>query len=320
MLKVIKEKYKPEFEEIRENMKQALHMIDVNETLDGIITDVTGNPGKMLRPLLMLLVAGECKEGDRKELLATAAAMELIHNSSLVLDDMLDEAPVRRGEPTVSAEYGNPVALCTGEYILASACRYLHELGYLESSLDVLKITQMACNGEMIQNVNRRNTNAKKEDYIEAVRGKTAALFSVTCESACRITHRDREVKEKMILLGDTLGIMFQIRDDLLDWTAEEKDIGKPVNIDFAEGVYTLPAIYTFKDPLFGSALKDIAKKEDLLSEDLLEARRLVREAGGIEYTEGFLKELGKKAAALLSFLPDPTNKSFMEKVISFIS
>ena len=66
MLKVIKEKYKPEFEEIRENMKQALHMIDVNETLDGIITDVTGNPGKMLRPLLMLLVAGECKEGDRK--------------------------------------------------------------------------------------------------------------------------------------------------------------------------------------------------------------------------------------------------------------
>ena len=319
MINKIKESYLAELEAIKENMDQAFHLIEVNEELEGILGGISHNPGKMIRPLLMLLVAGDCKGNEKKELLATAASMEMIHNSSLVLDDMLDKAALRRGEPTVSAKFGDPVALCVGEYILAASYRYLQGLGYHESALEVVDITQRACNGEMVQNMNRGNVSVTIDAYLEAIRGKTAALFSVICESACRITHRDAKVKEKMGRLGEMIGIVFQLRDDLLDWTAAEDNIGKPVNKDFSEGIYTLPAIHAFKSPDIGGKLRTIAKKDRLQPGDLTEARKLIHESGGIEFTIKYIKEETNKARQLLEWLPDQANRQAMEEIISVL-
>ena len=176
MINKIKESYLAELEAIKENMDQAFHLIEVNEELEGILGGISHNPGKMIRPLLMLLVAGDCKGDEKKELLATAACMEMIHNSSLVLDDMLDKAALRRGEPTVSARYGDSVALCVGEYILATSYRYLQSLGYHESALEVVDITQRACNGAL------QNYLIFGKDYIHKKTLSNEALTALSSE------------------------------------------------------------------------------------------------------------------------------------------
>ncbi len=319
MLKLLHNRYKTEIGIILDKMREALHLIPVNPELDVILNEVTDNPGKLLRPMLMMIIAGDCPEDERDELLATAAGMELIHNSSLVLDDMLDGAPVRRGKPTVLARYGSEVSLCVGDFILAAAYRYLQGLSYHASALEIVDVTQKACNGEMVQNLNRGNTGIDEAVYMEAIKGKTACLFRVVCESACRITHKTDEVTKVMGKVGEIIGIMFQLRDDLLDWTSSEEEIGKPVNEDFCDGIYTLPAIYAFSNPEFGEKLISIAERKEFSYEDLSTARELVERSGGIDYTKKQVHNFGERAKGLLDSIPDESGRSILLQIIRML-
>lgn len=317
MLQRLYSRYNDELKRIKDDLREALYLFPVNEELGKILSEITDNPGKLIRPIIMLAAAGEYDDRCRQELLATATSMELIHNSSLILDDMLDETLTRRGRPTVVARYGTSVTLCVGEFILAASNRYLQNLGYHAGALEVEEVTQRACNGEMIQNLNRKNTEVTKDSYLKAISGKTAALFRVMCESAGRITQKDEETRKTMGDLGETVGIMFQIRDDLLDWTTDEEILGKPVNQDFAEGIYTLPAIYAFRDPVIGAELREMAGKDKLSSGEMMEVRKLVIKAGGTEYTWDYIRTLGAKGREYLSALPDKADREALEEIIT---
>ena len=148
--------------------------------------------------------------------------------------------------------------------------------------------------------------------YWDAVRGKTAYAFLTACRMACRITGRPAAEKQALEEYGLTVGMMFQLRDDLLDWTEEEAKLGKPVNEDFAEGVYTLPAIRTFACGEAGARLRALAEKESLSAEERALSRQIVRDAGGIAYAEARLKEMGEKAAKALTVLPESPYREAM--------
>lgn len=309
----------PELKDIRALMLEAVESVLAHDGMKQIIRDVAAAPGKMLRTVLMLTVAGVRLEAHRDELLSTAAAMELIHNSSLILDDMIDDSPLRRGRLSVQKQYGKPIALCSGVFQLVSALSWLLDRGYGESVRILMDAVQVTCDGEMIQHENHGNTEISEGIYLEAIRGKTAYVFQTACRLGCRITHRGESEERALGEFGLKTGIMFQLRDDLLDWTMEESELGKPVNEDFSEGVYTLPAICSFGKAGFGDRLRAIAKKSSLTREDLAEARRIVKESGGLDYASSYIRELGSQARAQLDLLPDDPCTEALRSVIDFL-
>ena len=304
---------------VRERMREIIDSVPAHEGMKTLLQSVADNPGKMIRSRLMLLAAGECAYGHWDELVATAAALEMVHSSSLILDDMIDDSDLRRGKPTVQKQYGKPIALCSGDYLLTTAFSSVMDRGYSASARDLMDAVQAACDGEMIQHENRGNVRVSEQAYWAAVRGKTAYAFLTACRMACRITARSEEEKKALEEYGLTVGLMFQLRDDLLDWTEDENRIGKPVDEDFAEGVYTLPAIYTFGREGFGERLRALAEKESLSPDERRECRRIVEEAGGIAYAEETLTGLGASAEKSLQALPASPYRDAMQMLIGLL-
>lgn len=309
----------PQTAAIRDRIREIVEAIPGHKGMKVLLTSIADNPGKMIRSRLLLLTAGDRAEQHRDELIATAAALEMIHSASLILDDMIDDSPLRRGKPTVQIQYGKPVALCSGDYLLTTGFRSLVDSGYTASAVELMDAVQAACDGEMIQHENRRNVRVTEKAYLDAIRGKTAYAFFTACRTACRITGRPAEEKQALEKYGLTLGMMFQLRDDLLDWTEEERRLGKPVNEDFADGVYTLPAIYTFADEKYGGLLRTLAEKDILSAEDRIRSRQIVRDAGGIAYAAETLKKWGAAAGNALSVLEDSPCRTAMDGLIHLL-
>ena len=309
----------PTLAEIRSRMLRALDGMQAHEGMRRLLTDVVNTPGKMIRTKLMLLAAGDCPTDRQDELLSAAAALELIHSSSLILDDLIDDSPLRRGKPTVQKQYGKPIAVCSGIYLLMTVFAWLADLGYEVTARELMDAVQATCDGEMIQHENRGSVDVSKEAYFDAIRGKTAYAFSTACKMACRIVGRGERESRALEEFGLLIGNMFQLRDDLLDWTMEEAQLGKPVNEDFADGIYTLPAICSFSDPRCGGRLRSLAEKKGMSASELQEARRIVADAGGVAYTAACLKKLGSQADALLDALPDDRNTDAMRALVRLL-
>ena len=310
----------PDLADVRSHMLHALEPSIAEGLFASILSETVQGTGKMLRPILMLLIADDYDRQYRDELLATAAAYELGHTASLVLDDVIDGAPTRRGRPSVQHAYGKPVALCTSDYLLMTAQGYLLELGYVRSASEMARLVRIMCAGEMVQFEHVHDLAASTESYLRAIRKKTASLFESCCRLSAQITCRPESYVAAMAEFGDTLGIMFQIRDDLSDWTSDGAESGKPVNEDFAGGVYTLPAIYAFADEASGVRLRELASKPHPSENDLAEARRLVTEAGGIAYAQRYLHELSERALRMLEALPDGTCRTTLEAIVRMVA
>ena len=310
---------KPGLAQIQDRINQAVCAADIQQEFRDLLLEITGNPGKMLRPVLMLIAAGDCDKEQEQEILASAAGLELIHTSSLILDDIIDRADERRGEPTVVHKHGISTAICSGDFLLVSAFRYLVECGYTESARELMLVAQTACDGEIMQHGNLHNTLVTESSYMKTIEKKTAYVFESACRTACRVAGRDGKTCAAMETVGRIIGTLFQMRDDLLDWTAEAQDVGKPVNEDFREGIYTLPAIYTFRDPQYGKELRALAEKRSLSDDDCRQARRIVEKAGGIEATKRKIRELGAQARGSLKLFPSDSDTDTLARLISLL-
>lgn len=320
MLNEIEAWLKPELSDVREYIREALKGQAENKELERLLSETVENPGKMIRPVVLLLAAGEYEKARRDEIIASAAASEILHMSTLVLDDMLDRSSLRRGKKTIYAESGGNVALYVGDYLLVRAYSYLLEKGYVYEARVLMSVGQTACDGEMVQHENLHNTSVRIEDYLSAVKGKTACFFKGICKIACYISKKDEKTQALLEEFGENLGIMFQIRDDLLDWQGMTEMTGKPANEDFLEGIYTMPAIYTFSTKDYGERLKAIAEKENRSDEDILEALRLVEDSGGIADTEDYLAGLRKKTYDIISSLPSDRYIEALKKLVEYCS
>lgn len=257
---------------------------------DGLLGSALGHirqrGGKRMRPILALLVAKNY--GDVNMVTQHAAVgLELLHTASLVHDDVVDESGERRGQPSVNASFNNKVAVLVGDYILSTALLHVSHTGNRRIIENLAQLGRTLAAGEILQLSNIQNSELSEAVYYDVIRKKTAALFESCAQlGALSVNASDEEVKRAGIF-GETLGIMFQIRDDIFDYF-DSKEIGKPTGNDMAEGKLTLPVLYALNNSHYESMLT-LARKVKagtINADEIAVLVEFTKQQGGIEYAE----------------------------------
>ncbi len=267
--------------------------------------------GKRLRPLLFVLSALMC--GYQKENIYRLSTMfEFVHCASLLHDDVIDNADIRRKKPSASNLWGNPAAVLTGDYMFSMAFNAAMESG----NLSILSIINNAAvrmtEGQVKELICTRRWGLTEEEYFDIITLKTAELISVCCEAGAVAGEADKKTITSLRNFGLNMGIAFQMIDDLLDYSSSEEELGKPVGKDFKEGKITLPLIYTIS-----TMKEDDSKRFEALlingsdsEEDYLDLIKMVRNNGSIEKTKARAKGYIEEAARHLRDLPESENRN----------
>ena len=274
-----------------------------------------------MRPMFVFLVAKMVSEGRVEErTYRGASVIELIHTATLVHDDVVDDSNKRRGFFSLNALWKNKIAVLVGDYLLSKGLL----LSIDHSDFDLLRIISVAVRemseGELLQIEKARRLDIVEEVYYEIIRQKTATLIAACCAmGACSVVPEDKETIEKMRLFGEYIGMAFQIKDDLFDYT--EESIGKPTGIDIREQKMTLPLIYTLnncseKDKRW---IIDSVKNHNKDKKRVKEVIRFVKEHNGMAYTEAKMREFQQKALALLAQYPDSQYKTALTIMVNYV-
>ena len=280
---------------------------------------VRSRKGKMMRPLLVLLIARECGAVGEK-VLHSAVTLELLHTASLVHDDVVDESNERRGQASVNAVYGNQVSVLVGDYLLSKSLQEAAFTGSLRIVDIISRLGGTLSEGEIFQIANIRSEQISEEAYFRIIDHKTAALFAACAELGALSADAGEDFIEKARRFGEIVGICFQIRDDIFDYYSNS-EIGKPTGRDMAEGKLTLPVIYALKSTKDAAmlALADKVKKGEADRAEIETLIAFAKQNGGIEYAERRMQELRSQAyAAIASFKNEAVRKS-LEQYIDFV-
>lgn len=313
-LEQIKQPISAEFEVFKQKFDASLQ--STNPLLDEVIRFIKQRNGKMMRPMLTLLMAKICGEiGDSTYY--AAISLELLHTASLVHDDVVDESDKRRGQSSVNAVYDNKVSVLVGDYLLATSLANAALTGDIRLVELVSRLGQYLSEGEIIQLSNTNATDFSEDVYFDVIRKKTAALFSSASEAGMRSMKASDEMVEKASLFGELIGIAFQIKDDIFDYYPSEV-LGKPTGNDMREGKLTLPALYvlnTYQDEeMIALALK--IRSLEATSEEIDRFIEYIKQKGGIEYATQVMIDYRNKA---LDVLPDSIADELKTALTSFI-
>ncbi len=203
--------------------------------------------GKMLRPMLVLATAMAVEPGRERtgrEHLTAAAVVEMVHMATLVHDDVLDDARMRRQGATINHLQGNEAAVMLGDYLISHAYHLCSSLGSSAVSRMVAHATNTVCEGELLQLSNRHALGLTEQTYFEIIKRKTASLCGVCCGVSAELSGCEKKVADALYGYGETLGIAFQIIDDVLDLAGDQATVGKTLGQDLAKGKLTLPLIH----------------------------------------------------------------------------
>lgn len=288
-----------------------------NAAIREVLSYAAGSKGKMIRPRLLLLSAQLSPEFSQhsENLIQAAAMVELIHMASLIHDDIIDDAPSRRGKPTVQAKFGKDVAVYTGDFLLARVLRLSAGEQFRPVHTRYADALEHICLGEIGQDLNRYNAQVTVEQYLEHIRGKTAALFLISCGAGAELAECGAETVARMESIGEMLGMLFQLRDDLLDFTAGEAVLGKPAQMDFVEGVYTLPVLLARDNPATRRQMNRLMAQNTGAGCDraaLKQVARLVADSGALEETKARMERYRREISALAGDLPECESKTLL--------
>ncbi|MFH2038614.1 MAG: polyprenyl synthetase family protein [Chloroflexota bacterium] len=230
----------PSIQEVEELMRLQAHgrHPELQAAFDHLI--VAG--GKRIRPALVLLI-GNMLGADHDRLITTAAAVEMLHTATLVHDDLIDGALLRRGNPTLNSHWSPAATVLTGDYIFARAAKLAANTDCLPLMKLFAETLAIIVNGELTQLFSSEG-NASRENYDQRIYAKTASLFEMSGRAAAMISPVEQVIVEKMQEFGRNIGMAFQILDDILDFTGEQEFVGKPVGSDLLQGLVTLPTLY----------------------------------------------------------------------------
>ena len=276
------------------------------------------NGGKRLRPMLLCLAAGFGVEEYRgaAELMAV---VEMIHTASLVHDDIVDGSRRRRGKPTVNAVKGGRFAAQNAYYIIAEALAILKDHRGRGIYGILAGIPMDMCLGELRQlRVEYELSLQTADDYLERIERKTARLIEGACLVGARAAGLCAEYEKALGEYGHALGMLFQLRDDLLDYEGAAAD-GKPAFQDVSRGIYTLPLLHAVREA-FDQRFAALIEKREKTAEDLLNIRRWVRESGGLAYTKEIMSDFAGRAMASRGPLPETGERAAMEELVLLLT
>jgi heptaprenyl diphosphate synthase len=263
--------------------------------LDEVTTHLLAAGGKRLRPVLALATATSgLGEATREELLG-AVCVELVHLASLYHDDVMDEATVRRNVESVNARFGNLVAIVAGDYLLARSAEIAAGLGTEIAGLLAATLGQL-CRGQVAEVHAAYQVTRTEEQYSAAITGKTASLMATSCRIGALTGGLPRDQVEAFTSFGRSFGMIFQVRDDILDVVGSEAELGKPAGQDLAEGIYTLPVILALADPVAGPELRPLLG-QPLGQPERDKARSIVAESGAIAGSAVVARRYAEQAA-----------------------
>ena len=305
------EKYKLLFDSYLQHSDPLLHEVFLN---------ISSRKGKMMRPMLTLLVIRLLGGVIDDKAMHTAATFEYFHTASLVHDDIVDESEQRRGVKSIHCSYGNKVAVLVGDYLLANGLLCASKVDSPRLVGIVSKAAQALASGEILQLSNVSNQSIDENVYYDIINRKTAALFSACSEAGALCASTDENVIQNMSLFGHYVGMCFQIRDDIFDYDSSA-DIGKPTGNDMKEGKLTLPLIYALNhsNDEYMQKLAHKVKSGEISDDEIDELVSFTRSNGGIEYAEHVMKTFADKAKDVLSSYPDGEIKSSLMMYVDYV-
>ena len=310
-----------EMEQVSATMERLLPPEWKADSVRPVVEAALAGRGKGYRPGLLFTVArfGPDYEANWDRLCLLAGLAEYIHMASLIHDDIIDDSPVRRGQPTIQSAFGKKAAVFAGDLILGQVLRVLLREGLIRSGELLASTVQDMCCGEIRQEACRFRTDVTREMYYENIYGKTASMFVSVCkigalESGCR-----EKLVDTMAKVGLHLGSLFQIRDDLLDFSPRAEQDGKQSGMDFAEGIFTLPVIYgleTEHRPHI-AALAELVQKGQFGPEQREELYIRLRDSGGFQRA---IDEVNGHRQSILDILPDGPGSQTIIHLLSLLT
>lgn len=308
----------PILEEMNSFEKKFRNSMKTNVMLlDQIMKYIIHRKGKQIRPMFVFLTAGTVGLiGDSTY--RGAALIELVHTASLVHDDVVDDSNYRRGFFSINALWKNKIAVLVGDFLLSKGL----DLSLKHKDYNLMEIVNNAVKemseGELLQIEKARKLDITEDIYFDVIRKKTASLIASCCAVGAASTGADDILVEKARLLGEKIGMAFQIKDDLFDFGTDE--IGKPTGIDIKEKKMTLPLIFALNNTGWFTKRKiiNLIKNESNKPNKVLEVIEFVNNSGGIEYTKKIMLNFVNQAYEILDSFPESSYKTSLKSLVQF--
>jgi geranylgeranyl pyrophosphate synthase len=289
------------------------HHSDLGAALNHLLT----SGGKRIRPAVALL-SGKMLGADTGRLVTLAAALEMLHTATLVHDDLIDGSLLRRGNPTLNAQWSPAATVLTGDFIFAQAARLAAETG----SVDVMKLFAKTLativSGEINQLFGNRGL-VSREDYFQRIYAKTASLFELATGAAVLLSPAGKQYEQAVCLYGYEIGIAFQIVDDILDFTGDQEMVGKPVASDLRQGLVTLPVLKYLAIHPEDQSLIDILNGNRFNEELILNIVAAIRQSGAIEQSLEEARQFATRGVEALENAPAGVERSALEDLANYI-
>ena len=272
---------------------------------------IVNSGGKRLRPALVLLASGACQNMDERAY-TVSAIIEFIHTATLLHDDVVDESTLRRGRETANVLWGNEASVLVGDFLYSRSFEMMVDVGDMRVMQILAQTTNTIAEGEVMQLLNIKDAETTEQRYLEVIHSKTAKLFEAACQLGAVLAQRPATEETALANYGMHLGTAFQLIDDVLDYTAEEKELGKDIGNDLAEGKPTLPLIHAMRTGSASQAKtveRAIEEGDVSLLDDVLE---ILRDCGSLEYTQETAVKESELAVQALQQLPESDYRAAM--------
>ncbi len=306
----------PDVENFRKMYRESLH--SPVKLINTIISFISRKKGKQIRPMLTLLSANICGEPTEPTYRA-AALVEMLHVATLIHDDVVDDADLRRGWPSVKRVWKNKLAILVGDYMFSKTLSNMIHLRDFDA-LDLLsKTAERLSQGEILQIEKALKSDMSEEIYYKMVADKTASLISAACTLGAITTTKDLEKREAMKIYGEKVGIAFQIKDDLFDIIGNVEGLGKPTGFDLKKNMMTLPLIHYFSS-VPESEHKRLRRQLNKHAKrgEKAKLKKAIDDNGSLAYTREAIRKFSDEAGEALSIFPDSPFKSALNKFIDF--
>ena len=276
--------------------------------------------GKRFRPLLLLICARLYRyHGESR--FPMAAAMEFIHTATLLHDDVIDQATIRRGKTSANNVFGNAVSVLVGDFLCFKSFRLLTEVGNLDILQLISRIAYIMSEGEVFQLIKRGDINLTEEEYLTIIEKKTAILISAACATGAMMGSASQVNIDALAQFGKNAGMAFQITDDILDYMARGEEFGKSIGKDLEEGKITLPLIFAIKQSTEEEKdkIKEIITRKKGSQKAAREILRLIKKYNGIDYSFQRAEKFIRDAQTQLNIFPECLEKDQLNAVAEYI-
>ncbi|WP_099222268.1 heptaprenyl diphosphate synthase component II [Listeria costaricensis] len=305
-----------EIEAIEAELKVAVSHAEA-ETTSRAALHLLEAGGKRIRPMLVCLSARLSKEADPEQVKDAAVAIELIHMASIVHDDVVDDAELRRGRPTIKAVWGNHIAMYTGDYLFAKSLEYMTKIPIDKAHLMLSKVTVELATGEIEQMRDKFNFEQNVRNYLRRIKRKTALLLAASCGLGGLIGKLPDQLDDKLYRFGYYVGMAFQITDDVLDFSGSEKEVGKPIGEDLRQGNMTLPVFFAMEDPLLRKRIKRMTSETEAAELDAVVLA--IKKSGAVEQAEKVASLYLHKASQLLDDFPQSKELKPLRQIVKML-